>query len=172
MIWFWYFLFYSFGGFLLEVVFAALTGGRPERKTMLVLPLCPVYGLGACSVTAAVGALSPPPLIFLAGAVLATAWEYIMAAFYGEVLGVAFWDYSDLPLNVHGRICLPFSAAWGFLSVPLVTWLHPLVEAFPFSPPPAVTALMAAAFGCDFLLTCLLLAKTGDIGILRWYREA
>ena len=48
MVWFWYFLIYSFLGFLLEVSYARITGGYPERKCLLVLPLCPVYGLGAC----------------------------------------------------------------------------------------------------------------------------
>ena len=47
MSWFWSFTAYSFLGFLLEVAFAAAVGGRPDRKGLLVLPLCPVYGLGA-----------------------------------------------------------------------------------------------------------------------------
>ena len=48
MIWFWSFITYSFIGFLLEVAFARMTGGRADRKGLLVLPLCPVYGVGAC----------------------------------------------------------------------------------------------------------------------------
>lgn len=48
LIWFWTFLTYSLTGFLMEVAFAAAVEGRPGRKGLLVLPLCPVYGLGAC----------------------------------------------------------------------------------------------------------------------------
>ena len=48
MVWLWSFVAYSFAGFLLETAFAAASGGRPDRKGLLVLPLCPVYGLGAC----------------------------------------------------------------------------------------------------------------------------
>ena len=48
--WIWYFIWYSFLGFLLEVGYARWTGGRRDRKCLLLLPLCPVYGLGACAV--------------------------------------------------------------------------------------------------------------------------
>ncbi len=27
-------------------------------------------------------------------------------------LGLAVWDYSDMPLNLYGQICLPFSLLW------------------------------------------------------------
>ena len=40
--WFWYFVFYSLCGFGCEVLFSRLTGGRRDRKGMLLLPLCPV----------------------------------------------------------------------------------------------------------------------------------
>lgn len=67
--WFWYFVFYSLCGFGCEVLFSRLTGGRRDRKGMLLLPLCPVYGLGACAIL-----LLPPvvrahtmPLFFLGG---------------------------------------------------------------------------------------------------------
>ena len=31
-------------------------------------------------------------------------------------LGRGVWDYSDVPLNIMGQICLPFSLAWMGLS--------------------------------------------------------
>ena len=52
---FWLFIFYSFLGFLLEVGFTALThGGKRDRKCLLALPLCPVYGLGVLLILALV----------------------------------------------------------------------------------------------------------------------
>ena len=51
--WFWQFLLYSFLGYLLEKGFAALSGSpRQTRKCFLLLPLCPVYGLGVLAVLA------------------------------------------------------------------------------------------------------------------------
>ncbi len=168
---FWSFLWYSFLGFLLEVIYAALTGGEPHRKCLRVLPLCPVYGFGACTILAAGSEITSPVLLFILGAAVATAWEYVMACFYEEVLGVAFWDYSELPWNLQGRVCLPFSLAWGLLTLPLVRVFHPLVQQLDFSPPLALTALMGAALGADVLLSCLLLRATGDRNSLNWAKK-
>ena len=49
----WFFWIYSFGGYLVERAFAAATRAeRRERKCFLLLPLCPVYGLGMLAVLA------------------------------------------------------------------------------------------------------------------------
>ncbi len=42
-------------------------------------------------------------------------------------LGMAVWDYSTLPGNLWGQICLPFSALWALLAgfaVVLDDWLR------------------------------------------------
>lgn len=173
MVWFWYFLCYSFLGFLLEIAYARFTGGTPERKCLLIMPLCPVYGFGACLILHSTRGIASLPLLFLLGALGATVCEYAAAFFYEELLGVSFWDYSDLPGNVQGRICLPFSLAWGFLSIPLVRWIHPVLESLFLPPPPlALTALATCAWWADFLLSCLLLRRFGTPTVLAWYRWA
>ena len=43
--WFWLFLLYSFGGYVLEKLYAAARRSPHQvRKCFLLLPLCPVYG--------------------------------------------------------------------------------------------------------------------------------
>ena len=37
-----------------------------------------------------------------------------------KVFGTVFWDYSNKPLNLHGRICLEFAIYWGFLGLLLI----------------------------------------------------
>ena len=171
MRWFWYFGVYSFLGFLLEAAFARLTGGRPERKCLLVIPLCPVYGLGACAVL-----LLPRwvqelwPALFLLGGGAATAVEYAAAVFYERGLGVSFWDYRGLPGSVQGRVCLPFSAAWGVLSLVLVRWVHPLLQIRLAALPWPVTLAAMAAVGADMLVSSVLLRTQGDVRCLRWGR--
>lgn len=109
MIWFWTFLFYSLMGFFLEVAYARSTGGDPNRKCLLLLPLCPVYGLGACAILLLPGWVSRSlPALFLLGGLTATAAEYLTALFYHYVLHVSFWDYRGLPGSLQGRVCLPF----------------------------------------------------------------
>ena len=168
---FWQFLIYSFLGFLLEILFARVTrAGKQDRKCMLMLPLCPVYGVGALLVLHLPASLYHHPLLlFLLGALIATIVEYAMDLFYDKALGVRFWDYSALPWNLHGRVCLPFSAAWGLLALVLAAWIHPplahLTSAIPmaWTLPAALLVLLDAGF------TLYLLRTSGTTASLRWY---
>lgn len=170
MLWFWNLVGYSFLGFLLEVGFARLTGGRGDRKCML-LPLCPVYGVGAVLILAlTAGVREHPLLVCLIGAGAATAAEYMLALWYEKLLGVSFWDYRRLPGNLKGRVCLPFSAAWGILSLGLVYWVEPVLSRLLRNIPLPVTAAAMAAIVSDFIVSSVMLRRTGDITCLRWKR--
>ena len=162
---------YSFLGFLLETVFAMIVGGRPDRKGLWVLPLCPVYGLGACLILLLPSwAQARPWALFLLGGAVATAAEYFTALYHEKVLGVAFWDYSGLPGNLNGRVCLPFSLAWGLLSLGLVYRVHPaLLPWLSRIPAPVSWAALITAL-TDGLLTAALLRHSGNTASLQWYR--
>ena len=111
MRWLWYFIIYSFCGFLLEVAFARLTGDpKQDRKCRLLLPLCPVYGLGACLILLFAPPARGPLWVMTAGGLAATAAELAMGLFYRFGLGVEFWDYTGMRGSVEGLICPAFSA--------------------------------------------------------------
>lgn len=170
MIWFWNFITYSFLGFLLESAFAGLTGGRPYRKGLLVLPLCPVYGVGACLILALPNWVDRRPwALFLFGGLAATAAEYLAALYHERVLGVSFWNYDGLPGSLQGRVCLPFSLAWGLLSLGLVYWLHPMLAPWLARIPAPVGWLALTALLTDGMFTAAVLRSTGDTASLRWY---
>ncbi|MCD8161636.1 MAG: putative ABC transporter permease [Clostridiales bacterium] len=170
---FWYGVLYSFLGFLLEVAFAHVTGARKkDRKCFLLLPLCPVYGLGAVGIL-----LLPPavqgsvPLLFLGSAAVASLAEYGMGWFYERCWGVAFWNYRALPGNVKGRVCLPFSLCWGALGVVLVRWAQPWVAQAAAMLPGVLLPPAAALLAADFVCSGLLLRQTRSTDSLRWYRQ-
>ena len=52
----------------------------------------------------------------LIGAAVITALEFTVGMIVNKWLGWAIWDYSNLPLNICGQICLPFSLIWILLS--------------------------------------------------------
>ena len=91
MVWFWYFLIYSFLGFLVEVVYVRVVGGaKRDRKCRLLLPICPVYGLGALAVLALPPFVQARPLLLLPAAGAAcTAVEYLTSLFYEKVFRVS-----------------------------------------------------------------------------------
>ena len=52
----------------------------------------------------------------LIGAVLVTIIEFISGYIINIKLGWDVWDYSNMPFNVMGQICLPFTILWIFVS--------------------------------------------------------
>lgn len=164
----WYFWIYSFLGYLLEKVFAGLTGAEQQgRKCFLFLPLCPVYGLGMLAVLAlpedwmrGIGAV-------FWGGLAATAVEYAVHWAYDTLLHVRFWDYSRVRWNLRGRVCLPFTLAWGGLTALAVRWVQPWVRFLAERTAPEVTWLCLLVFSLDALCSARFLWVTGDPERLR-----
>ena len=53
-----------------------------------------------------------------AGMFIITFIEFTVGVAVNLILGWNVWDYSDIPLNILGQICLPFSIFWFFLCIP------------------------------------------------------
>lgn len=60
----------------------------------------------------------PRILRWLLGALFITATEFCCGVAVNLFLGWNVWNYSDLPLNLLGQICLPFTVIWFFLCIP------------------------------------------------------
>lgn len=54
------------------------------------------------------------------GAIIITALEFVTGIIVNIILGWNVWDYSDVPFNVLGQICVPFCIVWFFLSLPAI----------------------------------------------------
>lgn len=168
---FWYFVIYSFFGFLLEVGFARLIRAeKRDRKCFVLLPLCPVYGFGALAILLLPqGVLGSGPLLVLLGGLVATGVEYLMAVVYEKGLGIGFWDYSGRRGNLQGRVCPLFAVFWGLLAAVLVRRLHPTVAEMVTHIPGALTGIWMLLLAVDGLYTTVLLRRTRSTDSLRWY---
>ena len=155
-LWLWTFWTYSFLGYLLERGYAIAThADRQARKCFLLLPMCPVYGLGALAVLALPESLSGSFWsLALWGGLAATAVEYAVHVLYDRLLGVRFWDYSQVRWNLRGRVCLPFSLAWSLLvaaGLPVIqAAIAPALAAVP--PTATYAALLVFTADCTPLL--------------------
>lgn len=61
------------------------------------------------------------------GAIIVTAIEFVCGCILNLILGWQVWNYSNMPLNLLGQICLPFSILWYFVSgiaIVLDDWLR------------------------------------------------
>ena len=164
----WYFWIYSFLGYLLEKAFAKATHARQQgRKCFLLLPLCPVYGLGMLAVLALPEAWCLDGRLVLWGGLAATAVEYAVHWGYDALLGVRFWDYSGMIGNLRGRVCLPFTLLWGVLTAAAVWWIQPTVERLAERTVPEVTYLCLLVFAADALCSARILYARKDPEALR-----
>lgn len=157
-----YFLLYSFLGYVLEKLFARVTRAKNRlRRCFILFPLCPVYGLAMLAILALPheGAWWERALV---GGLAATAVEYAVHWAYEWVFGVWFWDYRPTKLDLNGRVCLPFSVAWGFLSLAAVEWVHPLVASVAARMNDTATDVLLLALGIDALYTARLLLTRHD----------
>ena len=145
------FFLYSFLGFLIEVAYTRLCHHpKQDRKCLLFLPLCPVYGLGALAVLSLPALLLRRPLlVFLAGALVATLVEYVVAVFYEKGVGVRFWEYDQQPGNLSGRICPLYTLFWGALSLLTVYGLQPLFSPLLARIPLGLTQILFLLFAAD-----------------------
>lgn len=115
----WYFLIYSFLGWMTEVVYQAVSKGKVINRGILNGPVCPVYGFGILAVFSFVGFMRENGRdlndleIFLFGMLLATAVELLAGWLLDILFHARWWDYSSRPFNFRGYICLQFSLLWG-----------------------------------------------------------
>lgn len=124
-----YFFIYGFAGWCVEVAFASVKERKFVNRGFLNGPICPVYGVG---VGAVVTLLEPWKehilLLYVASVVLVTFIEWITGYAMDKIFHHKWWDYSQMPLNIGGYVCLLFSLVWGIACVIIMKVIHPLTE--------------------------------------------
>lgn len=125
-----YFILYSVLGFFVETIYGAVTKGLVEsRQSFLYGPFCSIYGLGACVMIISLQKFKKSHnRLFIGGFVVGAITEYVVS-FLGEMIfHVKWWDYSNRPFNINGRICVAFSVFWGILAMYLLGSLNPKID--------------------------------------------
>ena len=125
-----YFVIYSVLGFVVETIFGMLTKGVIEsRRSCFYGPFCCIYGLGAAIMIPGLKKFKRSNwTLFIAGAIEGSVIEYVVG-WIGEVIfQIKWWDYSNMPFNIHGRICILFSVFWGLLALVLIRLINPYIE--------------------------------------------
>ena len=135
---FYLFVIGSFIGTILETIWAFCVDGHFEMRVGMVYgPFIPVYGGGACFLTAALYKLYKlnDTLVFVISAFVGAGFEYFCSWLQEHMFGTVSWDYSDTPFNLDGRTNLMYALIWGFLGLVWVRYLYPwtakLIEKIP-----------------------------------------
>lgn len=163
-----YFFIYGILGWCAEVAFAAVKERRFVNRGFLNGPICPIYGVGVVMVVVFLEPFEDQwLLLYLASAVLVTLIEGMTGYVLDKLFHHKWWDYSELPLNIGGYVCLLFSVVWGVACVVIVKAVHPLAgdlcALIPLGAGILILSVLSAALAADLTVT------VG--GILRWNRQ-
>lgn len=149
------FCIYSFLGWNIEGLFNLSTKGHFIKPNFLILPLKPMYGIAAVLLILFKDCI-PFWLFLLCCFIVPSFVEYMAAFLLFHFFNLKYWDYSQIPYNLSGYVCLKFSIYWIILSLMLVYWVHPFITSlythilcfwFYFFP------IMLFLFVTDFCLT-------------------
>ncbi len=159
-----YFFVYGFLGWCTEVIFAAFKQHRFVNRGFLNGPICPIYGVGVTLVVACLEAFqSNLLLLYLSSVILVTVLEGVTGWAMDKLFHNKWWDYSKLPLNIGGYVCLLFSLIWGVACVVIVYFIHPLIHQMlswiPHIIGLVLIVILAAALIADVIVTSSAILK-------------
>lgn len=101
------FFFYSFLGWLYESLLCSIFGEhRFINRGFLLGPYCPIYGTGSILCWLVLSNNNNAFAVFAIAALLCCAIEYVTSFGMEKIFHARWWDYSELPFHLHGRICL------------------------------------------------------------------
>jgi len=118
-------------GYIVETFWCLLRNGHYECRSSLVFgPFNLIYGIGALVLYLGLHKINSNShvRIFVFGMAAGTVVEYICSLVQEIAFGTASWNYSRVPFNIGGRICLPYSLFWGGIALLWVYYLLPLFE--------------------------------------------
>ncbi len=156
--WLLFFFIYCFLGWVWESCYVSIKKREWINRGFLHGPMLPIYGSGAIIVLiCTIGVRDQIVLTFLFGMTGATILEYVTGVCMERLFRVRYWDYSHMPLNLKGYICLPVSLGWGVFSVLLVRVIHVPIENLVLQIPEriaeVVSVVCSSAFAMDFTLS-------------------
>ena len=120
----------SFAGVVVELLWCLIRNGYIESRAGLVYgPFNLLYGVGAVALTLILYRYRnrSAAFSFIGGIVIGSVVEYLLSWGQETLFGSTSWDYSEIPFNINGRICLLYSVFWGFLGVLWIKSIYPRV---------------------------------------------
>ncbi len=138
-----YFTIYSVVGWVYECIFAICTRKHWENRGFLYGPVVPIYGVGGAGLMILTEALAHFGItliwwqLFLVGCIGSFILEFGPHWTLEKLFHAFWWDYSKMPLNIQGRVCLPYTLCFGLAAllanygiipffVRITSWMTPI----------------------------------------------
>lgn len=166
---FWAFVFFSFAGYVAEMIFQFITLGTFEsRQGLLYGPFSQIYGIGAviAILTSRIINKNNTAFLFSIYAILGGFYEYLSSIFEEKVFGTVAWQYDESILNFQGRVDYNSALLWGVAGVVIVFYLYPfmckLLKKIPRSKAATITWIVFLFMAANSFLTASALTRYSE----------
>lgn len=158
------FFIFSFLGWIWESIYCTLKQKKWANRGFLFGPICPIYGFGgilALGIYELINLKYLPNLeikhIFIFGIIISMFLEYPTSFLLEKFFKARWWDYSDIPLNINGRISVPTSIGFGVASILIFKFLIPFFQGYIILIPNIIlnilSLILVAGISSDITLT-------------------
>ena len=166
------FFIYAFAGWCMEVALKYRQYHRFINRGFLTGPVCPIYGCGAVLITLVIGNLtrveSGLVMTFALSFVICGAVEYLTSLVLEKIFHARWWDYSQKPMNLHGRVWIGNLLLFGLAGIAIIHLLNPAIyHVFDRIPPgtrEVLAVVLLAIIAVDFVISYFVL-KLVKVGI-------
>ncbi len=128
------FFVFSFVGWVIEVMLKYFQFGRFINRGFLVGPWLPIYGAGAALITLAVEGLTPVEkgigTTFAISLIVCGLIEYLTSYYMEKRFHARWWDYTQKPMNLNGRIWIGNLILFGIGGVVIIHLANPILYSF------------------------------------------
>ncbi len=156
-------------GDITETIFCRITAGVWMSRSSLVWgPFSIVWGFAIAAVTDLLYKYKDRSdrFLFLMGTALGGAYEYLCSVLSEMVFGTVFWDYSEIPFNLGGRINLLYCFFWGFAAVAWFKIFYPVIsgwiEKLPICAGRILTWVIVVFMCCNMAASTMALIRSNE----------
>ena len=166
------FFIFGFAGWCMEVILKYRQYHRFINRGFLTGPILPIYGFGVILITLVVGRLtsveSGVMTTFAISLVICGLVEYLTSFVLEKIFHARWWDYSQKPMNLHGRVWIGNLVLFGLAGVAIIHIVNPVLfpalDRIPLNTRKVTALVLLAIFAADLVISCFVL-KLVKVGI-------
>ena len=166
------FFIFGFAGWCMEVVLKYRQFHRFINRGFLTGPILPIYGFGVILIVVVVGNLasmeSGVVMTFALSLVVCGIVEYLTSFFLEKIFHARWWDYSQKPMNLHGRVWIGNLVLFGLAGVAIIHIVNPILfpalDRVPINVRKATALVLLAVLAADYVISFFVL-KLVKVGV-------
>ena len=166
------FFIFGFAGWCMEVMLKYRQFHRFINRGFLTGPILPIYGFGVILITIVVGNLasveSGVVMTFALSLVICGLVEYLTSYVLEKIFHARWWDYSQKPMNLHGRVWIGNLVLFGLAGVAIIHIVNPVLftalDRVPMNVRKVTVSVLLAILAADYIISYFVL-KLVKVGV-------